>query len=832
MSTEILLALVVLAATILLLVTGLLRSDLIALLVLVVVAILGLVPPQRALAGFASAAVLTVAGMYVISAGLSRTGVAEVLGQWILRVAGNGEVRVMVAVTLVSGIISGVMTNVGVAAMMLPVVVGIARRAAIPPSKLLIPMVLGTQMGGLLTLVGSTPNLLAADALRSAGFEPFGLFSFTPIGIVILAAGTLLIATVGPRLLPTREPRRPVGEVDRSGIRDDVELSERLFYLKVPRQSLLTGKTLAESLIDSALGVHVLALLREGRTIRAPGPETTLRGGDRVLVQGRPDFFLELRGRRHLAGRGGAMNPEWLESPEVGLARARVARRSAFVGRSPAELDLRARRGILVLTLVRDDAFRRTHIVDTPMQVGDELLLQGPRDKLAELAAGSDVEGLEPLTATAAVREFELEERLWRLRVTPHSLMAGRTLAETRLGDAAGLTVLAVASDPSGEGGADTGGEGGAETDDDGGSDTDWDAGADSGEDAGAPTVGDGPAGGWRVRLLPGPDLRLEVGDHLLVKARPDDMIVLRGLQRLEVDLDTPVDAGLLEGADAGFTEAVLAPRSSLVGRTLRQVNFRGRFGMHVVGIVREGGVIRAELRDEVLKFGDALLLYGPRRNQRALAREPDLILLRLPEGDEPEPRLAPLSILITVGSLLPVMFGLVPVAVGILGGAALMVLTGCLSTDDAYGAIEWPTLVLIAGMLALGAALDETGAVVLFGEALLDGVGGLGAPLMLAVLVAVSALAGQFIPSTVVVVLMAPVALAAGDFLGVSPYPLVMGVAIAATTLASPVSHPAPALVMAPAGYRRADFLRLGVPLTLLVAVLTILVTPLFFPF
>jgi len=787
MPSEILLALLVLGATILLLATGWLRSDLVALLALVTVALLGLLSPQRALAGFASSAALSVAGMYVLSAGLSRTGVAEVLGSWILRVAGKGETRVVVAVTLVSGLLSGFMTNVGVAAMMLPVVVGIARRATIPPSKLLIPMALGAQLGGFLTLVGTTPNLLAADALRNAGLEPFGLFSFTPIGVVILAAGTLLVATMGPRLLPTREPRIAAGEVDRSGIREDVELSERLFFLRVPESSLLTGKTLAESLIDSALGVHVLALLRAGRTIRAPGPQTTLQGGDRVLVQGRPDFFLELRGRRHLAGRAGVVNPEWLESPEVGLARARVAPRSTFVGRSAAELDLRARRGILVLTLARGDRFRRTHIVDTPLQVGDEILLQGPRDKLAELAGGPDVEGCEFLSAAAAVSEFELAERLWGLRVTTDSLLAGRTLGETRLGDAVGMTVLAVATDRAGE---------------------------------------------HTVRLIPGPDLQLSAGDELLVKARPEDMVVLRGLQRLEVDLETPVDAGVLEGVDAGFTEAVLAPRSSLVGRTLRQVNFRSRFGMHVVGIVREGGVIRAELRDEILKFGDALLLYGPKRNQRALAREPDLILLGRPEGDEPEPRLAPLSLLIVAGSLLPVMIGLVPVAVGVLGGAALMVLTRCLSADEAYAAIEWPTLVLIAGMLALGAALEESGAVVLLGEALIGGVGSSGPHVMLIVLVALAAVVGQVIPATVVVVLLAPIALSAGEFLGVSPYPLVMGVAIAATALASPVSHPAQALVMAPAGYRKADYLRLGVPITLLVAVLTVLVTPIFFPF
>jgi uncharacterized protein with PhoU and TrkA domain len=430
------------------------------------------------------------------------------------------------------------------------------------------------------------------------------------------------------------------------------------------------------------------------------------------------------------------------------------------------------------------------------MQAGDELLLQGGRDKLTELAAGTQVERLELLSATDAVREFELEERLWALRVTPDSLLVGRTLAETRLGDAVGLTVLAVRSGRNVDGGN-----------------------ADKREEE-------------AVQLLPGPGQLLAAGDQLLVTARPEDMIVLRGLQRLEVDLTTPVDQALLEGSDAGFTEVVLAPRSSLVGRTLRQVNFRSRFGMHVVGIVREGEVIRTDLRDQVLRFGDALLLYGPRRTQRALAGEPDLILLRGPEDEGPEPRLAPLSLLIVGAALIHVILGWVPIAVGVLSGAALMVLTRCLSADEAYAAIEWPTLVLIAGMLALGAALDETGTVDFLGGILINGAGGLGPRLMLAILVILSALASQMIPATVIVVLMSPVALAAADFLQVSPYPLVMAVAISATALASPVSHPALALVMAPAGYRKGDYLRLGVPVTILVAALTIFVLPLIYPF
>jgi di/tricarboxylate transporter len=337
---------------------------------------------------------------------------------------------------------------------------------------------------------------------------------------------------------------------------------------------------------------------------------------------------------------------------------------------------------------------------------------------------------------------------------------------------------------------------------------------------------------GRRVEVMPGPDVTLEPGDHLLVKTRPEDMVVLRGLQRLEVDLDSEVDPEVLESTRTGFAEAVLAPRSSLIGRTLRQVNFRGRFGLHVVAIVREGEVVQTNLRNEVLHFGDALLLYGSRRHRRALAREADLILLEAPEAEEPETRLASLALLLTAVALLPVLAGWLPVSVGVLVGAVLMVATGCLTADEAYRAVDWPTLVLVAGMLALGAALVDTGAADLMGLALLEGLGGLGPWVVMAVLALVTAVAGQIIPSSAAIVLMAPIAVTGAAQLGVSPQPLVMATAIAATSLVSPVAQPALALVMAPAGYRAEDYLRLGLPMTFLVLALTLIVTPLVFPF
>ncbi len=783
MTPDILIALALLLGTVVVFATGALRIDLVAILVMIAVAILGLVPIERALGGLSNPAVVTIAGMFVISAGLSRTGVADLVGARILALADGRELRLIVLITLVSGVLSGFVNNIGVVAMMLPVVVEIARKAELPPSKLLIPMALGAQLGGFTTLIGTSPNLLAADALRDAGFEPFGLFGYTPLGIVLLGAGAILLALLGPRLLPTRTPVTRTQGVARPGIREGVELEERLFTLTVPEESLLEGKTLEESLVGSALGIHVLAIERGGKRRLAPGAGTTLRGGDRLLVQGRPDFFLELRGRRHLTPEHGPAPARWLESDDVGVASARVAGDSVLAGKTVSQIDLRAKAGLLILSIRRTGFRRRTHLHDVPLEAGDEVLLQGSRAVISALGKPEGFEQVAFLSGEEAVRTFDLEDRLWSLRITDDSLLAGRKLGDTRLGDAVGMVVLAV------------------------------------GRDEGAIP-------------LPAADTELRPGDHLLVKTRPDDLVVLRGLQRLTFELDPVIHPEDLESDEAGFVEVVLAPRSALIGKSIREVNFRRRFEMHVTAIVREGEVLRANLRDERLRFGDALLLYGPRKKERSLAGEPDFILLREPAAAPPEIRLAPRSLVILALALGGVLTGLVPVAVGVLSGALLMVLTRCLTPEEAYRAVDWPTLVLVAGMLALGAALGDTGTAALLGEGVLGVTASFGPTGVLAALVLVTAVGAQILPAPAVVVLMAPIAITGAAQLGVSPHPFVMGIAIASTSLASPVSQPAHALVMAPAGYRMADYLRLGVPMTVLVLALTILLLPFIFPF
>jgi len=193
MTLDIILVFTILGAAILLFITNWVRVDLVGLLILGSLAIFGLVSPSEALSGFSNPAVITVWAVLILSGGLARTGIASQIGRFVLRLAGDSEVRLLAIVMLTSGILSGFMNSIGVASLFLPVVIDIARRTNRPPSRLLMPLAFASLLGGLNTLIGTPPNILISEGLTNAGLEPFKMFDFAPVGISVLLAGTLFM---------------------------------------------------------------------------------------------------------------------------------------------------------------------------------------------------------------------------------------------------------------------------------------------------------------------------------------------------------------------------------------------------------------------------------------------------------------------------------------------------------------------------------------------------------------------------------------------------------------------------------------------------------------
>ena len=285
MTFEIALVLGILALSLILFVSEVIRMDLVALLVLSALAVTGLVNTNEAFAGFSNSAVITVWAMFILSEGLTRTGIADIIGSQVMRLAGRREIAMIIVIMITAAVLSAFMNNIGVAALMLPVVIEVARRTRIPPSRLLMPLAYATLLGGLMTMIGTPPNLLISEVMAQNGYEPFGLFDFTPLGGAIMVIGVIFVALIGRLMLPKIKTDKGRHQSQRS-LRNRYKLQERTFMLRVPMDSILVGKTLSETRIGSSTGMIILALIRFGRSETLPNRQTVLRGGDGLLVQG------------------------------------------------------------------------------------------------------------------------------------------------------------------------------------------------------------------------------------------------------------------------------------------------------------------------------------------------------------------------------------------------------------------------------------------------------------------------------------------------------------------------------------------------------------------
>ncbi len=777
MTLEIGMVLAILATAVVLFVTEKVRVDVVALMVLLAVAFTGLVTPQQALSGFSNPAVVTVWAVFILSGGLTRTGVAGRLGHFVLRLAGRREIGLVIAIMLTSGFLSAFMNNVGVAALLLPVVMDITRRLRIPPSKLLIPLAFSSLLGGLITLIGTPPNILIAGVAEDLGLEPFKLFDFTPVGLVVMLAGVAYMALVGRHLLPVRDTARlPASGDDLSQLYD---LRQRLSILELPEDSTLAGRTLAESRLGSALGVNVIGLTRAGKTRLAPPRRTMLAAGDLLLVEGPLERLQELKGRQYLEVDEESATLVHLMAAELDFREVRLAG-GERIGGTLRQLDFRGRFGVNVLAVLRDGKPERANLANLALEPGDVLLAQGSDAQMARLraAAGFEVSRVQDLAA------YQIEDWLMIVHVPADSALLGKTLYQTRLGDAAGLTVLGI--------------------------------------------IRDGTRG-----LITGPDASLEPGDILIVKGERENLAKMQALRDLEIDRSSVPPLGELESEETGFAEVVLSPRTALAGLTLQEIHFREKYGLNVMAIFRQGMAIRSHLRNTSLRHSDALLLYGSRRRLKLLGAEPDFLVLTEEAQEPPRTAKAPLASAIMALVLVPVILGWLPIFLSAILGATLMVLTRCLSMDEAYKFIEWRAVFLIAGMLPLGAALQQSGAAVYLTEKVVASVGGFGPYAVIAALYIVTAIGAQVMPTAAVAILMAPIAYNTAQDLGLSPYTLLMAVALSASaSFMSPVAHPANILIMGPGGYRFTDYIKVGLPLTLVCLGVVLLVLPVVWPF
>ena len=263
------LVLAILFIALILFVSVRLRVDVVAMLVLAALILTGLVTPEEAFSGFASPAVITVGAVFVISGALYQTGVADALGNLILRFGGRNPLRVMVIMMLTAGFMSAFMNNIGAVAILLPAVVSISEKIKTPPSKLLMPLAFAALLGGNMTLIGTPPNILANDIFVNYGGQPFGFFDFLPMGLIVLAAGTLYMLLAGRHLLPSRYSANTPSQSYR--------LRPYLAEVRVNGNSSLVNKSLAEAKLNSNYALNVIHVVRGNDEPFLPVSYTHLR---------------------------------------------------------------------------------------------------------------------------------------------------------------------------------------------------------------------------------------------------------------------------------------------------------------------------------------------------------------------------------------------------------------------------------------------------------------------------------------------------------------------------------------------------------------------------
>ncbi len=588
------LVLVILVISIVLFALELFRVDLVALMVLLALVLTGILDTGEAFSGFSNPAVITVWAIYIVSASLTHTGIADFIGRYGERIAGQGEGRLILVVMLTVGAMSAFMNNIGATAVLLPVIINIGNKARVPVSKLLIPLAFGSLLGGVTTLIGTPPNLLASDALVAVGFAPFRLFDYTPMGLIIFGSSIAYMVLVGRHLLPAYTPH--------------------------------------------------------------------------------------------------------------------------------------------------------AHTQDSLTQ------------------------------------EYHLRDYLTELHVQPNSPLIGKRLIDTHLGEEYDLTIVGVLRE-------------------------------------GEPNLG----------VLPG--LRLRAGDILLVNGSRERILQVGKAYNASLLPEIVTDATLRSG-ESTVAEVVVSQLAHFIGQTLRDLDFRDRYGLTVLAIWRGESPIVDRLANVPLRMGDTLLVQGRRERIEAIRDDNAFLLLRPPES-LPRLKKAPINLLIFVSMITAVGFGWLHISTAAVLGAILTVLTGCLTMDEGYEAIEWKSVFLIAGMLPMGVALEKTGTAQYLSNSIISLVGGLGPRGIMLGLVVLTTGLTAFMSNAAAAVLVAPIAIQTALGLDIDPHAFVMGVAIAASnSFLTPIGHQSCVLVYGAGGYKFTDFTKVGLPLTLLIWLLMLLFLPIIFPF
>ncbi|MFM7470711.1 MAG: SLC13 family permease [Nodosilinea sp.] len=559
--------------------------DLTAIAVTTALILLGLVTPEEGIAGFGNSATITVLLMFILSAGIAKTGVIQVLRDWLVKWGGQQPSRQILVMGLLVGPITAFINNTAVVAVFLPIVEDWCRKQKISPSKLLIPLSYTTVLGGMITLIGTSTNILASGLAKSLGYGEFSLFAFTPIAILTFAVGLVYLALAAPRWLPDR-------------------------------------KSPALSLVDYDLKDYV------------------------------------------------------------------------------------------------------TEVVITP----DSSLISQTL-KASEIQRKYDIDVLE--------------------------LIRGRTRFPQPLADKV-----------------------------------------------------------------------LESGDVLLVRSSREDLLKLRDQRDLDVVPEVKFSQSLQEELATGeeqIAEVLILSNARLVGSTLKEMRFRQRYNATVLAIRRGEELVRERLGQVPLRFGDLLLVQGPRESLTGLKTTREMLVLEERERESLRLDRAWVAIAIILAVIVVAALNLLPILVAALVGVLAMVLTGCLKPGEIYGAVRWDVIFLLAGLIPLGTAMDHSGTTAWLANHLATFSTGLPGLVLLMIFYLVTNLLTEVLSNNAAVILMIPIAAEVAKTMALNPMAFIVVVTFAASnSYLTPIGYQTNTMVYGPGGYKFYDFTRIGLPLNVILILLT----------
>ncbi|TLM65585.1 MAG: TRAP transporter large permease subunit [Deltaproteobacteria bacterium] len=588
MTLEIFLVLGLVVSAVILFATERIPVDLTAMILMATMLLSGLITPEEAIGGFSNPATVTVGAMFVLSAGLFRTGAVNVVVNLFSRLARISFLGVLVAIMLTIGILSAFINNTAAVAIFLPVVLAVAKDAGLPAARLLMPLSFAAMFGGVCTLIGTSTNILVSSIAEKHGLMPFGMFEMSGLGLIFFAAGSAYMLLIGIWLIPRRSPQTTRSDVFGG--------NDYLIEIILGPRARSVGHVLAESPLLHDLNLRRVEVFRDGVRLHESADTLTLQEGDLLKVCCDLENFLKLRERRGIA-------------------------------------------------------LRQEN--------------NGPSEK--ELA----------------------------------------------------------------------------------------------------------------------------------------------------------------------LVEAVVAPRSTLDGRSLQEARLRSRYGLTALAIRHRGEVMREHLESMRLRAGDVLLVEVDSDQLEALREDRTFVLVsEVPRPVFRKSRML-ISVAIVTGVVVAAASGLVPVVAGVIIGCILMILGRCLTLEEAYAAINWKVIFLLAGVLTLGTALETSGAAHLLGEVLVKTAGDFGPVVLLSALYLVTSLLTEMMSNNATAALLAPVAIATAEMMGVDSRPLLMAITFAASaSFMTPVGYQTNTLIYGPGQFRYADFLRVGTPLNLLFWMLATILIPRFWPF